>query len=123
MLINEEFAYGGEYFGRAYDASELVGDSGVAAKAELRYTLELPRGFGLTFYGFGEDGFVWRRITTDITTPDQDHAVSVGGGMRYSLTHFLSGYVEYAKPIHHVIQVYGDERSRVFAGLQFNFSF
>lgn len=123
MLVNEEFAYGGEYFGRAYDASELVGDSGVAFKAELRYTLELPRGFGLTLYGFGEDGFVWRRITTDIATPAEDHAVSLGGGVRYSLTHWLSGYVEYAKPIHHVIQVYGDERSRVFAGLQFNFAF
>jgi hemolysin activation/secretion protein len=123
VLINEEFAYGGEYFGRAYDASELVGDSGVAVKAELRYTLELPRGFTFTFYGFGEDGFVWRRITTDITAPDVDHAVSVGGGARYSLTHWLSGYVEYAKPVHHVVQVYGDERSRVFAGLQFNFSF
>jgi hemolysin activation/secretion protein len=122
VLIAEEFAYGGEYFGRAYDASELVGDSGVAAKLELRYSLEFANGFGVTLYGFGEDGKVWRRITTDINTPEEDSAVSVGGGMRFSVTRFLSGYVEVAKPTNHIIAAAGDQRTRVFGGLQFNFS-
>ena len=30
LLSPEEFAYGGEQFGRAYDAAELLGDSGIA---------------------------------------------------------------------------------------------
>lgn len=122
VLVAEEFAYGGEYFGRAYDASELVGDSGIAEKLELRYTLDFSGGFGVTVYGFGEDGKVWRRITTDISTPRTDSAVSVGGGIRFSLTRLVSGYVEAAKPTNHIVAAEGDRRVRVFGGLQFNFS-
>jgi hemolysin activation/secretion protein len=121
-LIAEEFAYGGEYFGRAYDVSELVGDSGVAAKLELRYTLDTPVGIGATFYGFAEDGKVWRRITTDVNTPKADSAVSVGGGLRFTLTRWCSGYVEVAKPTNHIVAAEGNESTRVFGGLQFSFA-
>jgi hemolysin activation/secretion protein len=123
VLIAEEYAYGGEYFGRAYDVSELVGDSGLAGKVELRYTLDTAAGFGMTLYGFGEDGKVWRRITTDVDTPRTDSAVSVGGGARFTFTRFLSGYVEAAKPTNHVVAAEGNQSARVFGGLQFNWVF
>ena len=38
LLSSELFSFGGEQFGRGYDPSELVGDTGAAGKAELRYT-------------------------------------------------------------------------------------
>ncbi len=37
LLATEQYAYGGPYFGRGYQPSEFVGDSGIAAKAELRF--------------------------------------------------------------------------------------
>jgi len=123
VLIAEEYAYGGEYFGRAYDVSELVGDSGLAGKLELRYTLDTAVGFGMTLYGFGEDGKVWRRITTDVDTPRTDTAVSVGGGARFTFTRSLSGYIEAAKPTNHVVAAEGNQSTRVFGGLQFNWVF
>ena len=123
VLIAEEYAYGGEYFGRAYDVSELVGDSGLAGKIEVRYTLDTAVGFGMTLYGFGEDGKVWRRITTDVDTPRTDSAVSVGGGARFTFTRFLSGYVEAAKPTNHEVAAEGNQSTRVFGGLQFNWVF
>lgn len=122
VLIAEEFAYGGEYFGRAYDVSELVGDSGLAGKLELRYTVQPTGDFGLTTYAFAEDGRVWRRITTDVNTPRTDGAVSVGGGLRVTWTRWLSGYVEVAKPTNHIVAAEGNEKTRVFGGLQFNFA-
>jgi len=60
LLSPEDFSVGGEVFGRAYDASELVGDSGAAAKVEFRYTGS-PAGEFLrayTAYGFYDFGFV-----------------------------------------------------------------
>ena len=38
LLAPELFSWGGEQFGRGYDASELLNDHGVGAKVDLRYT-------------------------------------------------------------------------------------
>ncbi|MDX2074627.1 MAG: ShlB/FhaC/HecB family hemolysin secretion/activation protein [Alphaproteobacteria bacterium] len=38
LLSSEQFGYGGSSFGRAYNASELSGDEGIAVSTELRYT-------------------------------------------------------------------------------------
>lgn len=37
LFSAEEFGYGGQAFGRAYDPSEITGDHGIAASLELRY--------------------------------------------------------------------------------------
>jgi hemolysin activation/secretion protein len=39
LLVPEQCGYGGRFFGRAYDPSELLGDHCVEAIAELRYDL------------------------------------------------------------------------------------
>ena len=37
LYSSEEFGYGGQTFGRAYDSSEITGDKGASAMLELRY--------------------------------------------------------------------------------------
>jgi hemolysin activation/secretion protein len=37
LLSSEQFGFGGQQFGRGYDSSEISGDEGVAASAELRW--------------------------------------------------------------------------------------
>lgn len=124
LLAPEEFAFGGEYFGRAYDPSELVGDSGAAGKLELRYTFDNPSAFSFTVYGFGEKGKVWRRLdASEVGAADQDKAESAGGGVRVSYDTWLTGYVEAAVPIDRVVAAEGDDDTRVFGGLQFIFNF
>src|SRR5262249_31104393 len=39
LLVPEQCGYGGRYFGRAYDPSQLLGDSCFEAIGELRYDL------------------------------------------------------------------------------------
>ena len=98
LLADEEFALGGTTFGRGYDPSELLGDHGVGATAELRWR----RGFALAeqsftveLYGFGDVGRIWNR---DDGTPAAQNIASYGGGVRA----FLPGNVllgaELAKP-------------------------
>ncbi len=56
----EEFGYGGQAIGRAYDPSEIVGDHGLAGIVELRY-LGLPswNDTRVAPYGFYDIGKVW----------------------------------------------------------------
>ena len=42
LLASEQFGVGGAQFGRGYDSSEILGDYGAAAKAELQYTFSGP---------------------------------------------------------------------------------
>jgi hemolysin activation/secretion protein len=124
LLQPEEFAFGGEPFGRAYDASEFVGDSGVAGKIEPRYTLETPVGIAATFYVFADRGEAWRRLLRSETgLAPTEAASSAGGGVRLSVRSWLSGYVEAAKPLDHVVAARGNQDARVFAGVQALFSY
>lgn len=119
LLESEEFAFGGEPFGRAYDPSEFVGDSGLAGKLELRYTLETPIGMAATFYGFADRGEAWRRLlSTETGVARTEAASSAGGGVRASIRSWLTGYIEGAKPLDHTVAARGNEDARVFAGVQ-----
>ena len=123
LLLPEEYGFGGEYFGRAYDPSELVGDSGLAGKVEVRYTLETAVGFGATVYAFADRGEVWHRDATQTGGSASAAATSDGGGLRVTFARWLSGYLEAAKPVDHIVAAEGNEHTRVFCGLQANFVF
>lgn len=118
LLEPEEFAFGGEPFGRAYDPSEFVGDSGLAGKVEFRYTFDLPVGVSATLYAFADRGEAWRRLLPGDTGAMTEAASSSGGGVRVSVRSWLTGYVEVAKPLDHVVAALGNEDTRVFAGVQ-----
>ena len=58
LFASEEFAVGGPVYGSAYDPAEITGDSGVAARAELRYSNTAPQASIDIFqiYGFYDMG-------------------------------------------------------------------
>ena len=109
----ERFGLGGELFLRAYDPSELLGDTGLAGKLELRVNLQVGPALG-TLYAYHDAGHVRRRAIDGTQT--RTSAAATGLGLRVSAARGLKGYLELSKP-HRVAPVQtGDLGARVFAG-------
>lgn len=109
----ERFGLGGELFLRAYDPSELLGDTGLAGKIELRVNVPLSFALG-TLYAYHDEGQV-RRRAIDGSRSSQS-AASSGIGLRLSAARGLKAYLELSKP-HRLAPVQtGDLGLRVFAG-------
>jgi hemolysin activation/secretion protein len=122
LLSPEEFAYGGEQFGRAYDFAELLGDSGFGFKIDLRYTdrTDLALAREVMPYAFYGIGVVWQRGTP----PGQDarsSAANVGAGVRVTGERGFSGYLEVAKPLTKIVTEEGNKNARVFVAVQIAF--
>jgi hemolysin activation/secretion protein len=76
----EEFGYGGQSFGRAFNPSEIAGDHGINAAIELRYLGLLDtKSAGIVPYAFIDAGKVWNKDAG----ADDFQAASVGGGARW----------------------------------------
>jgi hemolysin activation/secretion protein len=121
LLTPELFAYGGRLFGRGYDPAELVGDSGEAAKGELRYAGFTPHFLlaAYTPYAFYDWGRVRQRDPID--QPASDHASSCGLGVRVTGDGGRwQGFVEVAKPLDHVVAAEGNRSARVFFGIRYS---
>ena len=121
LLSPERFAFGGEQFGRAYDAAELTGDSGAAFKGELRFansTATWLRDY--TAYGFHEIGVVRRRGVSVASGGQKarESASNVGLGVRVSARAVWSGYLEVSKPLTHDVAQEGNRDTRAFVGVQ-----
>ena len=98
LLSSEEFGYGGAGLGRAYDPSEITGDQGVSASAELLYTdLEILNewDFQLVPFAFYDIGKVWNH---DQNAKPQSGA-SAGFGTYYNYNQTLSGSFQVAYPL------------------------
>lgn len=121
LFPSEQFGFGGGTFGRAYEASELLGDSGAALKLELRYagSTASPVWRAYTVYGFYELGKVWRR--DPINQPARDSAADAGLGVRFNLLTHLSGYVEAAKPLTRDADQHHDRGARLSGALRWTF--
>jgi hemolysin activation/secretion protein len=121
LLASELFAFGGDQFGRGYDAAELVGDSGEAAKFELRYDGAVPQ-MGVaayTMYGFFDAGRVRRR--DPINEAGEEHASSAGLGIRLTSTaHRWQGLLEAALPLDRDVASEGNRHVRILFGFQVN---
>lgn len=98
LYSSEEFGYGGQFFGRAYDVSEITGDHGVAGALELRYSgwSELMPELGLTPYVFYDGGIVWNE---DAAQAEQDSGTSTGLGVRFTTKYDISGNLGVAIPL------------------------
>ncbi len=60
LFSSEEFGYGGQSFGRAYDSSEITGDHGLAGMVELRYFGLKPwKGIQTKPFAFYDLGKIW----------------------------------------------------------------
>lgn len=96
----EEFGYGGQVYGRAYNASEITGDDGAAGSVELRYAglppLPWPGG-RLEPFGFYDFGVVHNR--DNFTENETESGASAGFGTRFSVTESVDGSLTLAFPL------------------------
>jgi hemolysin activation/secretion protein len=122
LLASEQFGIGGPTFVRGYDASEIVGDSGASAKAELRINFGSVSESGSRgmLYAFYDQGWVRREVAV-IGQPDEETRSSAGGGVRFTLWGRLSGYVEAAVPLDEPVALEQSDDTRVFGGLTLQF--
>ncbi len=99
LLSPEECGYGGKDFGRAFDPSEITGDSCLTVSGELRFDPDIPNN-PLTqteFYAFADYGTVFR-IAPVTGTPTGDAGASAGFGLRLAKDKF-SADLSAAKPL------------------------
>jgi hemolysin activation/secretion protein len=118
LLALEEFGFGGSQYGRAYDSSEIIGDSGIAFKLEIQksFSIQKPYLRSLQAYTFYDTGSVWLRGRT-IDGESQRDLNSLGFGTRFNIDNNFSGFLEFAKPLDKIVASEGDDDVRVFFGL------
>lgn len=96
----EQFALGGEEFGRGYEAAAIVGDTGVAGSGEIAWRPDsLPPMFkGSEAYGFADAGRV--NFKSRFGLPDQRaRLASAGGGVRLAVSEHTLVEAEAAKAL------------------------
>ena len=87
LLSPEQCGYGGRFFGRAFDPSQLLGDSCFEALGELRYDVRGTPLSQLQLYSFADYGKVWTRSPA-VGTPASADGTSVGAGLRLGWQYF-----------------------------------
>lgn len=122
LLASEQFTFGGNPLGRAYDVAELIGDRGVSGSIELRYDLGFEKFFIQTFqlYTFYDFGQIWNmKVTPGVV--GKLSATSTGIGTRFFATKYVSGNLMWTQPLTKEVaaeELIGDGwRPRVFFSL------
>lgn len=123
LFSSEECGIGGQQFGRAYDSSEILGDSCVAGSLELRYTMNTQ---GTPFqysqlYAFYDGGQTSNHEVLNANDAKVKSLSSSGLGVRFGLGKHLSGSVEYTKPLTHKVANEDNKHARVFASISVRF--
>jgi hemolysin activation/secretion protein len=100
LLSSEQCGYGGRFFGRAFDPSEMLGDSCFEALGELRYDLlpMVPQITQAQLYAFTDYGWLYTRepaVGTDAST----HGASAGAGLRVAVLKNFNTDFQVAKAI------------------------
>jgi hemolysin activation/secretion protein len=100
LLSSEQCGYGGRFFGRAFDPSQMLGDSCWEALGELRYDLPpaVPQITQAQLYAFTDYGRLYTRepaVGTDAST----HGASAGAGLRLSVLKNFNTDLQVAKAI------------------------
>ncbi len=100
LLVSEQCSYGGRFFGRAFDPSQLLGDSCWAALGELRYDFATPwkQLTRLQAYAFADHGETYN-INPAAGTPLSQHGSSVGAGVRAAWEDTYTADLSVAKAI------------------------
>ena len=106
----ERYKIGGERLGRGFEVTEIAGDQGLGAKAELRREMSgeaAPLG-KTSLYGFYDFAAAWKQ-----DQPGRESAATAGIGFAVDYWR-LSGFIEVAKPLTHA-DVEGNRDAKVFA--------
>ncbi len=117
LLASEEFGVGGTNYGSAYDPSEITGEHGVAARAEVRANnlIHLPVNM-FQLYGFYDIGKVWDEDA--VLVEDRQRSLSSTGlGFRSTVTDNLAATFEVAVPLTRDVGTEGDKGTRFFGTL------
>jgi len=117
LVAAEQFGLGGEGFLRAFDASEALGDRGLAAKLELRWNRALDQ-VETTWYAFFDAGRAQRLEVAGGRTSIS--LTSLGAGVRATAGR-IHGFIELAKPGKRDPVSTGDRDVRIFAGVGADF--
>ncbi len=121
LLSSEEFGVGGINLGRGYDASEIIGDEGVAGQVEVQWNQ--PYKFSdakylknYQLFGFYDIGAVWEDDPTSLNQK-RDTIASAGFGARVDFAGDIEADLTVAFPLNRSVQTQDDENPRVFVGL------
>ena len=123
LFSSEEFGFGGQGLGRAYDPSEISGDDGIAGGVELRYqSLPVWQNTNFQPYAFYDIGKVWNR------NDGQENSISAsstGMGIRFQHLDGISGTVQFAVPLTKPTEapLYGANGSSPQLSFQVGYSF
>jgi hemolysin activation/secretion protein len=100
LLVSEQCSYGGRFFGRAFDPSQLLGDHCWSVLGELRYDVQtgVKQLTRAQLYGFADYGQTYN-IDPAVGTPRNAHGASAGGGMRVAWLDTYSGDLSVAKAV------------------------
>lgn len=124
LLSAEQFGVGGSNYGSAYDPSEIVGDNGIAGRAELQFTDQDRVEWIPTYqlYSFYDVGRVTARRPSAGQDGDQSLA-STGLGVRFNTSVPLSGGLELAIPLTRKVAANGADGSapRAFFNLAYKY--
>jgi len=85
LLVSEQCSYGGRFFGRAFDPSQMLGDRCWEVLAEGRYDIATPWKdlTKLQLYAFADHGELFN-ILPAAGTPVWQTGSSAGGGVRFA---------------------------------------
>lgn len=99
LLSSEEFGFGGEAFGSAFNSSEIVGDKGISGKIEIRYNTfpKIPDVNYVQFFTAYHRGKTWNNGGQTVQSLHSS-AASLSVGARFSILKGMTGSVEVAKP-------------------------
>lgn len=122
LLSSEEFGYGGEVFGNAYDASEIIGDKGAALKGEVRYNLiqKIPDVNYIQLYTSYDLGKVWNN-GENISQESKQSASAICAGIRVSIFKGILASLEVAQPLTKATSADGVKKTRYFGKLTMSF--
>jgi hemolysin activation/secretion protein len=99
LLTPEQCSFGGRFFGRAFDPSQILGDSCYMGNAELRYDLPLFWQVSQAqLFAFTDGAELFNHVTS-FSVPSWQHAVSAGGGLRLGWLTNLNADLYVAKAI------------------------
>ena len=122
-LYDEEFGFGGQSIGRAYDASEFSSQRGIASSAEIYYY-----GFTNLSENWSPTPFIFYDVAT-LSTPHtnnkQIQVSSTGFGAKLNFYTNLSSSLTIAFPLQQDIgtPTYGSNRApRILVQLGYNFN-
>ncbi len=122
LFTSEEFGLGGQSYGRGYDPSEIIGDHGIAGKAELQWENPMRLSFLDTWqgYGFYDIGQTWTKDAT-VLADKRNSLASTGLGVRSSFTEGTGFDAYVAFPLTRDVATQSGRNPRVFVGLSQKF--